>query len=132
MLGTASTVGQEYLGRIVTVRATGEYARGRLAFRAPSENAGKIEIGLQDGSTRLVTPEEIERATDYPLQLRSIPVYPDAADGSSRETGVCEREGCGITSDVIQFRQRVKGRSVKSQSLLTWCTHCYAGQGRAY
>ncbi|MFI1796599.1 hypothetical protein ACH427_04465 [Streptomyces sp. NPDC020379] len=142
MLGTASTVGREYLGRNLTVKATGEHARGRLVFHAPSPDAGKIEVGLADGTTRLVTVEEVERATDYPVEMRAIPVSPDAADGSSREMGVCENEGCGITANVITFvtdknakwhcgAHRVRhGGDWVPAATKTFCTHCYAAQGR--
>ncbi|MFE9412294.1 hypothetical protein ACFYN0_26400 [Streptomyces sp. NPDC006704] len=132
---------RQHLGRIVVVQETGEYARGRLSFHTTHPDAGKIEIGLLDGTTRLVTPQEIKKAADYPIEVRAIPVYPDAADGSSREMGACENEECGITANVISIvtdkrakwhcgAHRIKrgGEWVLAPTKKI-CTHCYAAQG---
>lgn len=127
------------LGRIVTLTATGEHARPRLAFHGDHEHAGKIEIGLADGTTRLVTAEDYTAAWPIPDEARAIPVFPDAADGSSRPMGTCQR--CGITANVISIvaekgarwhcgAHMVKDRDSRSGWRLAKtrlvCTHCYA------
>ncbi|QDN94946.1 hypothetical protein FNV58_01040 (plasmid) [Streptomyces sp. RLB1-9] len=139
---TISPAARAVLGIIVTVTATGEYARARLAFGEGSEHAGMVEIGMADGTKRYVTAMEIAPAQGFPIQMRAIPVYPDAADGSSRPMGLCQNEGCGLVEsnviDVVATKGArytcgdwyVKrgGRDVKAPTA-TVCTHCYA-QGR--
>lgn len=142
MNATISPAARAVLGIIVTVTATGEYARARLAFGEGSEHAGMVEIGMADGTTRHVTAADIAPATDAPMETRAIPVYPDAADGSSRPMGLCSNEGCGqVESNVIEvvntkgarytcgawYMKRADryGKSVKAPTA-TVCTHCYA------
>lgn len=126
------------LGQIVVLNDTGEYARTRLAFHAPHPDAGKVEVGLTDGTTRLVPRDAFELAEQLQAEARAIPVYPDAADGSSRPMGVCENEHCGITANVItivvdknakwhcgahRVRRQGKWELAKTKTI---CTHCYA------
>ncbi|MFE0490107.1 hypothetical protein [Streptomyces griseoaurantiacus] len=138
---TISPAARSVLGIIVTVTATGEYARARLAFGEGSEHAGMVEIGMADGTTRYVTAGEIAPATEAPKETRAIPVYPDAADGSSRPMGVCANDGCGVMANIISvvatkgarytcgaWYVKRGGRDVKAPTA-TVCTHCYA-QGR--
>lgn len=141
---TISPAARAVLGIIVTVTATGEYARARLAFGEGSEHAGMVEIGMADGTTRYVTAGEIAPATDAPKETRAIPVAPDAADGSSRPMGVCQNVECGVTANVIDVvntkgarytcgawylkRTDRYGKSVKAPTA-TVCTDCYR-QGR--
>lgn len=110
-----------HLGAIVTLTATGEYARPRLAFTS-GPNAGRVEVGLTDGTTRLLTPTDYTPATNYPITARAIPVYPDAADGSSRPNGVCTNTDCGATANLISARPR---DSRKGDPYRDVCTHCY-------
>jgi hypothetical protein len=127
------------LGKIVIVTATGEYARARLAYGEGSEYPGMVEVGMADGTTRMMRPDAYEVAEGFPIQMRAIPVYPDAADGSSRPMGLCQNEGCGLVEsnviDVVNTKGArytcgawyVKrgGRDVKAPTA-TVCTHCYA------
>ncbi|MCX4799619.1 hypothetical protein OG497_37830 [Streptomyces sp. NBC_01242] len=131
------------LGKIVAIPATGEWARARLAYTS-GEHAGMIEIGMADGTTRMATAADILPITDPPKDTRAIPVFPDAADGSSRPMGTCENEGCGITANVISIvaekgaqwhcgAHMVKDRNARSgwrrAKTRIVCTHCYAATG---
>jgi hypothetical protein len=139
---TITHVARRSLGKIVTINATGEYGRARLAFGEGSEHPGTVEVGMADGTTRYLTTDEYEVAEGFPIQMRAIPVHPDAADGSSRPMGLCSNEGCGLVeSNVIEVvntkgakytcgawymkRADRHGKSVKAPTA-TVCTHCYA------
>jgi hypothetical protein len=130
----ARTRAENMLGHIVRIQGTGtqdipaEYARVRLLFTGDHEYAGRVEIGLPEGGVLVARPEGLEAVSNYPLEMRGIPVFPDAADGSSRPMGVCERDGCGITANVIRRRLPGRGTPRGERPLLTWCTHCYSAQ----
>ncbi|THA72510.1 hypothetical protein E6R60_26635 [Streptomyces sp. A0642] len=124
---------QRLLGKLVTITATGEWARARLAFTS-GEHAGMIELGMTDGTTRLVTAADVLPIADPPQEARAIPVYPDAADGTSRPMGTCENDHCGITANVITI---VTGKATRNRHgktvpapTKTICTDCYAKIGR--
>lgn len=110
------------LGEIVRLKGSGEYARPRYTFHYPHPDAGKVEIGMTDGTTRLVTLDAYEPATGYPLEIRAIPVAPDASDGSSRPMGVCTNADCGVTANVISARPHGARKSAPYRLV---CTHCY-------
>ncbi|MFH8483026.1 hypothetical protein [Streptomyces sp. NPDC018055] len=134
-----NTTTRPALGKLFTLTATGEYARTRLAYTSGPQ-AGMIEIGMTDGTTRMITAADITPMPyPAPATARAIPVFPDAADGSSRPMGTCEK--CANFANIITIvdtknaryscgewylnQPNRNGRSVKAPTK-TICTDCYA------
>ena len=101
-----------YLGKIV-MGAAGGIGRARIAHRE-GPDAGKVEVGFADGTTRLFPFADVKRSSVRTDEVKGIPVYPDAADGSSRERGVCSRPSCSVYGNIMRLANGTAP-----------CTHCY-------